>query len=77
VNNHQSKGSREHKRYLSIGDDVGGVSAIFGNDEKENETQGEAVKRSKVLPDFDDGVEIDTHRRPSSFYDGDGFFQGE
>jgi len=77
VNNHQSKGSREHKRYLSIGDDVGGVSAIFGNDGKENETQGEAVKRSKVLPDFDDGVEIDTHRRPSSFYDGDGFFQGE
>lgn len=73
VNNHQSHGSREHERYLSISDD------IFTDEGAENERGG--IRGSKTVP-FGDGAS--TPKRgsmgisigtPSSFYDGKGFLR--
>jgi len=75
VNVHQSNGSREHKRYLSIGDD------IFEDEGKENEWGG--MRGSKTMPFLNEarGASMPDRRSgglgvgtPSSFYDGEDYF---
>lgn len=75
INVHQSNGSREHKRYLSIGDD------IFEDEGKENEWGG--VRGSKTMSFVGEARGAGTLERgtagvqgvtPSSFHDGEGYF---
>ena len=87
VNNHQSRGSREHKRYLSIGDTSDKESAIFEDDRKENGGRSKGLKGSKTMPLVGERIEDGSLKRwggpsggprvgtPMSFYDGDGFFK--
>ena len=87
VNNHQSKSSREHKRYLSIGDlsdhDRDSVcSGMVGKEDGEEGSGGKGLK-DVLLSMESEGVSTPKRWRggvirvdtPSSFYDGEGFFQ--